>query len=230
MKARLNKDDKLKSYYLLTRRPEYPIVKAHATRCHKKKQYQVQETRRDFSPSLRFFQPVDSRVLYYYLNLKDPSSVANKTLQAYAYDYHNNKIITLKFNFDGSTYVHVLGDGIFPDYAVGAPIVQKEGDELFVVGVLGLSPDGEWKPELFVNVSAGELSICFITMLFPGPLGNEKLFVHRKVLIGRNLCLGFVQAEYAQLQRNTGDPVFVNYVLLFWGKFPFPFSHILIHN
>ena len=172
VKARLKEDDKLNSYYFLTRRPDSPLVKAHiAKQCNGKKSVEVQKAW-DFSPNLRFLQPVKGVSLTHFLNLKSPSSTAARTLEAYA--YYDNKLITLKFKFDDSKYKHKLGKDKISEYAVGAPIVQKEGDELFVVGVLGMSPDGEWKPELFVNLPAGELSICFNTMLFPGPTRERK--------------------------------------------------------
>ena len=169
VKARLTEGDELKRY-LLTGRPGSPLVEAHiATRCDRKKSCAVQETSHDFSPSLCFFQPfhlrVVSKALKYYLSLKSPSFISAQTIHAYAYDYHNNKLITLTFNFNGSEYVS--GDRSFPDYAVGAPIVQKDGGEMFVVGVLGLTTNGKWRPELFVKSPTGELSIHFIAILCP---------------------------------------------------------------
>ena len=69
------------------------------------------------------------------------------------YAFDGSTVCMLKFKWNNNSHEYKL-DGENQTgalFAVGAPILQKEGNEMVVVGVLGMSIDGDWLPSLFVK-------------------------------------------------------------------------------
>ena len=69
------------------------------------------------------------------------------------YAFDDRTVCMLKFKWNSNSHEYKL-DGenqTGAPFAVGAPILQKEDNEMVVVGVLGLSNYGDWLPNLFVE-------------------------------------------------------------------------------
>ena len=153
--ARLQEEGNPEDRYILTSRGPYAqAMPCSAKRLDGKKGCTFQGgCNKDFSPNLRFLKP-DSNAgdkLKHCLILSSPTLRANKDLEVYAYD--GNKICMLRFQWNSGSLEYKLDDEnqTVARTAVGSPILQNERNEMVVIGVLGLSIDGDWLPNLFVE-------------------------------------------------------------------------------